>query len=273
MRGCTDRRSFDLDCLRSSAAQSLCVPATRHFPYAHRRNGRRKTPTRLPVVAQYYLGEEPTHLSPFTPWDTRPRILQLSLRLTPDIVGLWYFRRHHAATTSTSTTAASDHAAMAVNAEQSIQPNVSTNLFTACATHAIHGVSASPDSCVSNLVQVGIDSSQDLDRSRSKTNVPIRRREPNSQADGNRRFVTLPVNFWTWLIDHSEIWRRKEVCLGSIVEAGRALLMDGIVRCQRSSAIRRSIYHKMMAVDHRQNDRKDDPRTLRKLLQYGQRIR
>lgn len=83
---------------------------------------------------------------------------------------------------------------MAVNAEQSIATNVPTNLLAACATHATPGVGASPDSGVSDIVKVSVDSSQDTDGSRSKTNVSIRRGEPDCQTDGNRRFVDLLID-------------------------------------------------------------------------------
>ena len=63
-----------------------CVPATRRWPQAPpRRNGRRETPTRLPVVAVYDLGTEPARLPSFAPRHARSGILNLPLPIAQSL--------------------------------------------------------------------------------------------------------------------------------------------------------------------------------------------
>jgi len=63
-----------------------CVPATRREPQAaHRRNGRRETPTRLPDIAAYDLGSESTHLPSFASRHARSGILDLPLSIAQSL--------------------------------------------------------------------------------------------------------------------------------------------------------------------------------------------
>lgn len=187
VQGCTYIHSFDrlFDRLRSSAARSpLCVPATRHLPYAHRRNnGRRETPVCLSVVSVYELGKKPKHLPSFASWYSSPGIFQLQLRFAAHISTFQHFRQQHVSTTCSSAIAAFGDAAVAINAQQSIAFDLSTQLPSACATNTAHGVGASPDAGVSNVDEIDINAPQDVDRSRSKSHVPVRRGQPNGEAD------------------------------------------------------------------------------------------
>lgn len=78
---------------------------------------------------------------------------------------------------------------MAINAQQSIAFDLSTQLPSARATNTAHGVGASPDAGVSNVDEIDINAPQDVDRSRSKSHVPVRRGQPNGEADRDWRFV------------------------------------------------------------------------------------
>jgi hypothetical protein len=52
---------------------------------------------------------------------------------------------------------------MAFDAQQSIAPNVSTFLFTACAVHTADDHGTSPNTNISNIFKIRIDASQNLD--------------------------------------------------------------------------------------------------------------
>jgi hypothetical protein len=166
-----------------------CVPATRHIPCAHRRNGRRPPPVDVSTLAVYYLGKKPTHLPSFTPWDARTGILQLPLWLSTTILRIKHVREHDASTTRSTTVAAAGNATVAIDAKQSIASNVPTQLSAKRATHPAHDHGSSSNAHIGNLVTICIDSSQDVDGCRPQTNVPVCRRQPFSQTDGNRGYV------------------------------------------------------------------------------------
>jgi hypothetical protein len=63
---------------------------------------------------------------------------------------------------------------MAIDAQQSIAPDVSTFLSTACAIDTADDHGTSTNTNISNFVKICVDSSQNFDWFRPQANVPVR---------------------------------------------------------------------------------------------------
>jgi hypothetical protein len=117
-----------------------------------------------------------SHLSAFPSRYTRAGVLWLQFRYTAATNGNGWIQYYDPSTTDASTTAATDYAAMALDAEQSITCNIPTPLPATSAANSTYDNWTVDYAGICNVWTIDVDAAQDFDGSRSKTNVFVRGR-------------------------------------------------------------------------------------------------
>lgn len=133
---------------------------------------------------------------PFTLRDASRGVLWLRLWNAQRCHRPWYFR---SATINSATVTTTRHAAMAVDAQQSVTRDVSTDVSATSATFSTcldgHVANASLD----NPNKVCVDTTENANRPGSGTDVPICGGPSQQQADGYWRYVTTETSSRTVL--------------------------------------------------------------------------
>ena len=109
------------------------------------------------------MGSESAHLPTFAPRNASTGVFWLQFHLTTVAYGVRDLQQYYPTAADASTTAAAHHAAMAIDAEQSITCHLSTDVSAASAAHStnVNWTTLDPNFC--NVRKIDIDTSKDVD--------------------------------------------------------------------------------------------------------------